>query len=124
MSLGSSAQSAFEREAVARVVAEGILIVAASGNESTTAAVAPVSFPAAYPGVLAIGAVPSNLQLASFSNQGTELGAVAPGVDILSSSSEHTADVAWFRAESGPSGHWVRHVIQPAVAGPAPGQRR
>lgn len=38
-------------------------------------------------------------------------------VDILSSSSEHTADVAWFRAESGPSGHWVRHVIQPAVAG-------
>lgn len=85
MSLGSSTQSVFEREAVARVVAEGILIVAASGNESTTSAPAPVSFPAAYPGVLAVGAINSALDLASFSNQGPELAVVAPGVDVLSS---------------------------------------
>ena len=37
--------------------------------------------------------------------------------DILTSSSEHTADVAWFQAVDGPAGRWIRHVIQPAVAG-------
>jgi serine protease len=100
MSLGSSTQSSFEREAVARVVAEGILIVAASGNESTTAAVAPVSFPAAYPGVLAIGAVHPNLQLASFSNQGPELGAVAPGVDVLSSIRTGAGSLSFVQAGS------------------------
>lgn len=37
--------------------------------------------------------------------------------DILTSSSEHTADVAWFQAVDGPAGRWTRHIIQPAVAG-------
>ena len=37
--------------------------------------------------------------------------------DILTSSSEHTADVAWFRAQEDPTGRWIRHVIQPLVAG-------
>lgn len=37
--------------------------------------------------------------------------------DILTSSSEHTADVAWFQATNGPRGRWERHVIQPSVAG-------
>ncbi len=37
--------------------------------------------------------------------------------DILTSSSEHTADVAWFQAVDGPAGRWIRHIIQPAVAG-------
>ncbi|HUP48804.1 MAG TPA: S8 family serine peptidase [Thermoanaerobaculia bacterium] len=85
LSLGAARQVVAEREAIARAVNEGILVVAASGNESTSALPAPVSFPAAYPGVLAIGAVDGQLQHASFSNRGPELGAVAPGVDILSS---------------------------------------
>jgi hypothetical protein len=37
--------------------------------------------------------------------------------DILTSSSEHTADVAWFRADHGPTERWTRHLIQPAVTG-------
>lgn len=37
--------------------------------------------------------------------------------DILTSSSEHAADVVWFQAVDGPTGQWIRHVIQPAVAG-------
>lgn len=37
--------------------------------------------------------------------------------DILTSSSEHTADVAWFQATTAPDGRWERHVIQPAVSG-------
>ena len=85
MSLGAAMQSRFEREAIARAVDENILIVAASGNESTSILPAPVSYPAAYPGVMAIGAIDQQLRHASFSNQGPELAAVAPGVDILSS---------------------------------------
>jgi hypothetical protein len=37
--------------------------------------------------------------------------------DILTSSSEHVADIAWFRADAGPTGTWSRHVIQPSVKG-------
>ncbi|MFA5898200.1 MAG: VCBS repeat-containing protein [Hyphomicrobium sp.] len=37
--------------------------------------------------------------------------------DILTSSSEHTADVAWFSAERGATGTWSRHVIRAAVPG-------
>lgn len=84
MSFGASLPTTSQREAIARAVGEGILIVAASGNESTAAAASPVSFPAAYPGVLAIGAVDNDLKIATFSNQGPELGGVAPGVDVIS----------------------------------------
>ena len=37
--------------------------------------------------------------------------------DVLTSSSEHTADVAWYRADNGPTQPWSRHVIQPSVQG-------
>jgi hypothetical protein len=38
-------------------------------------------------------------------------------MDILTSSSEHTADVAWFKASDSRLGGWDRHVIQQSVAG-------
>jgi hypothetical protein len=37
--------------------------------------------------------------------------------DIVTSSSEHTADVAWYRAGADRSQRWTRSVIQPAAAG-------
>ena len=85
MSLGSAMQNTFEQETIARAISHGILVVAASGNESTSTLPAPVSYPAAYPGVVATGAVAPNLQVATFSNQGPEVAVVAPGVDVLSS---------------------------------------
>ncbi|HEX6176870.1 MAG TPA: S8 family serine peptidase [Thermoanaerobaculia bacterium] len=84
MSFGASVETASQREAVARAVNEGILIVAASGNESTAATAAPVSYPAAFPGVFAVGAIDNQLHIANFSNQGPQLSGVAPGVDVLS----------------------------------------
>ncbi|ATB27869.1 S8 family serine peptidase [Melittangium boletus] len=63
----------------------GMLIVAASGNDSDSLQVAPLSYPAAYPSVLAVGAVDSRGEVAPFSNGGETLSLVAPGVDILSS---------------------------------------
>ncbi len=38
-------------------------------------------------------------------------------MDILTSSSEHTADIAWFKANESRAGVWERHVIQKSVAG-------
>ncbi|HUP45916.1 MAG TPA: S8 family serine peptidase [Thermoanaerobaculia bacterium] len=84
LSLGSAGSTTAEREAIERANTEGILIVAASGNESTATMPAAVSYPAAYPGVLAVGAVNEIRQLAAFSNQGPELALVAPGVDVMS----------------------------------------
>jgi hypothetical protein len=37
--------------------------------------------------------------------------------DIVTSSSEHVADVAWYRADNGPAGQWTRRIIQPSVQG-------
>lgn len=84
-SIGSQLRNIAEGEAVARAIAEGILVVAASGNDSTETNAVPVAYPGAYPGVLSIGAVDHQLKHAEFSNQGPNLGAVAPGVDVLSS---------------------------------------
>ena len=84
MSFGWPAPNNAEADAVARAIGEGILIVAGSGNDSTETIAAQVLFPGAYPGVFAVGAVDETLRRASFSNQGPRLGAVAPGIDVLS----------------------------------------
>ncbi|MEO8035375.1 MAG: S8 family serine peptidase [Acidobacteriota bacterium] len=84
LSLGSADSSVIEAAAFQKAADAGILIFAASGNESTATLPAPIGFPAAYPGVIAVGAIDSKDHLASFSNQGPELGVVAPGVDVLS----------------------------------------
>ena len=57
----------------------GIIIVAASGNESSYC-----GWPARYEEVIAVGAIDSKGQKASFSNMGYELDVSAPGVGILS----------------------------------------
>ena len=81
MSLGGGFASPSERKAVAAALAAKITIVAASGNDGTNS----VSYPAALPGVIAVGAVDVNKQKASFSQYGPELAVVAPGVDVISS---------------------------------------
>ncbi len=84
LSLGSSDSSVSEEEAVSRTVTAGIIAVAATGNASTDTVVAPVSFPAAYAGMFAVGATNDKNAIASFSNQGAEVAIVAPGVSVLS----------------------------------------
>jgi serine protease len=84
LSLGSPKPSIAESESVAKAVDAGVLIVAAAGNESTPTAKGAVIYPAAYPGVVAVGAVDDTETVASFSNQGPQLDFVAPGVAILS----------------------------------------
>jgi subtilisin family serine protease len=84
LSLGSAGSSKLEAAAFAKAIDANILPVAASGNESTATKPAPIAYPAAYPGVISVGAVDSTSTIAEFSNQGPTLSVVAPGVSVLS----------------------------------------
>ncbi|HEX9985399.1 MAG TPA: S8 family serine peptidase [Thermoanaerobaculia bacterium] len=94
-SLGSPRSSTFEREAFQRLADAGILAVAATGNDSSNLAAAPVGFPAGYPTVFAVGAIDSANKVASFSNQGPEIDVVAPGVTVLSTIPRGTGSIAY-----------------------------
>lgn len=59
---------------------QGAILVASAGNDDC----GPVRYPAAYPEVIAVGAIESDRTRALFSNCGPELDLVTPGVDILS----------------------------------------
>lgn len=78
LSLGGATSSRLLSDAVRYATAHGVLIVAAAGNES-----GPVGYPARIPTVLGVGAVDASLSRASFSNTGTGLDLVAPGVGIV-----------------------------------------
>ncbi|MFG1948923.1 S8 family serine peptidase [Nonomuraea sp. NPDC048826] len=78
---GSWEGSAAEEEAVQYAVLHGVVLVASSGNDGHTTN--RKNFPAAYPGVIAVGAVDRTLRPARFSNRQDYLSVVAPGVDIV-----------------------------------------
>jgi len=80
MSLGGMFISNAEALALLRAEAEGVMVIAASGNSGTPS----VSYPAAFRTVLAVGAIDSTLTKAGFSQWGPELAIVGPGVDVLS----------------------------------------
>ena len=79
MSLGSSWGGQALQEAINYAYEHGVVIVAASGNDASTNALAPVSYPAAYGHVIAVGAVDAMRSRAFYSNGGPELALVAPG---------------------------------------------
>ncbi|RKH53342.1 S8 family serine peptidase [Corallococcus aberystwythensis] len=79
LSLGGGTATRSTVEAFQALRNHGVLVVAAAGNQG-----GPVLYPASDPSVLAVGAVDANERRASFSNAGTELALVAPGVDVLS----------------------------------------
>lgn len=98
LSLGSADSSNIEKAAFQRAADAGVLTFAASGNESVAGVPAPVGFPAAYASVVAVGAIDSKNNIADFSNQGVELGLVAPGVGVLSTLPMGTGSIGYVRA--------------------------
>lgn len=82
LSIGGTQQSQAEALLFRRLRKRNILPVAAMGNEFEEGN--PVEFPAAYPGVIAVGAISSELRRASFSNTGPHIWLSAPGHSILS----------------------------------------
>lgn len=86
MSLGGGSGSwegaATEEKAVRYALDRGSVLVASAGNDGEGPNRR--NFPAAYPGVIAVGAVDRGMRVASFSNRQEYLSLVAPGVQIVS----------------------------------------
>ena len=80
MSLTGPSSSVAEARFYADLAARGVLVVAATGNDSAQK----VGFPAAYDSVLAVGAVDRSNTHADFSNSGDKIDVSGPGVDVLS----------------------------------------
>lgn len=74
------------KDAVDYAHSQGVVIVAAAGNDNSSSP----SYPAHYDNVISIAATDSNDQKASFSNYGQWIDIAAPGVDILSLRAKNT----------------------------------
>jgi membrane-anchored mycosin MYCP len=71
------------RNAVEYALSHNVVVVAAAGNDLPQGGAGPF-YPAAYPGVLAVGAVGSGGALAAFSDRHTPVAVTAPGVNVTS----------------------------------------
>jgi subtilisin family serine protease len=67
------------QEAIERLSRQGVIFIAAAGNEGPSA---PPVYPAAYPQVIAVTAVGRDLRSYSYSNHGDYIDVAAPGVGI------------------------------------------
>lgn len=80
LSLGGPNYSSVLLEAVEYAWQNGVLLVAASGNDGVSG----VSYPAKFDEVIAVGALGDDSKIAYFSNYGTKQELCCPGVHILS----------------------------------------
>lgn len=96
LSLGANEPSDPERAMFARAIDEGILVVAAAGNNGTRG----LEYPAAYPRVIAVSAIDDKSKFASFSSFGPGVGFAAPGVDVMSTFRTGVAKAAEIDAAS------------------------
>ena len=81
MSIGFDTRDSAIDAKIASLVAEGIVVIAAAGNDGTTAC---NTTPAASPGVISVGASDIADKETSWSNYGTCVDMFAPGLDITS----------------------------------------
>jgi thermitase len=122
LSLGGPGDSSVLRMAVNRAHGQGVVLVAAAGNEGMNEP----RYPAAYPNVIAVGATTTDGKLAGFSTRGDWVDLVAPGTDILSTSKSGSYDrqsgtsmstpfvsgLAGLLASQGLSAHSIRQRMQ------------
>ncbi|MFJ9578023.1 type VII secretion-associated serine protease mycosin [Streptomyces sp. NPDC101191] len=69
--------------AVAQAIDAGAVVVASAGNDGMDGKLKN-TYPAAFPGVLAVASSDRNNERAAFSQSGTFVGVAAPGVDVVS----------------------------------------
>ncbi|WP_158056141.1 S8 family serine peptidase [Halorussus halophilus] len=84
MSLGGGGYTDTMKNAVSYAQDQGAIIICAAGNDGSSS----VSYPAAYSECMAISAVDDSENLASFSQYGSSVELCAPGVDILSTTTD------------------------------------
>ena len=82
MSLVTTVDSPPVRAAIARAIAAGVVVVAAAGNHGDPQGANPIPYPAAYDGVIGVGAITADGVRASFSQHGPYVDLVAPGQQV------------------------------------------
>ncbi len=94
MSLGSYSADPSVKTAVEYAIDSDVVVIAAAGNcgngtgnECTGVPIGKIGYPAAYPDVIAVGAVDSSDNRSSFSSYGPELDVIAPGSAVPISTS-------------------------------------
>jgi len=116
MSLGSSENDTTLARAVASAVQAGALIVAAAGNGGSSNA----SYPAAYPGVLAVAAVGPDGAPAPYSNFGPNVALSAPGGNFgLGDVTDGVMSTIWDFGTNTPEYAWAEgtSMATPHVSG-------
>lgn len=86
MSISKELATREERAAIRYAISKGVVLVAAAGNDGDRKIdgdFAPYSYPAAFPGVVSVGATDRRLRRATFSNWNSSVQVAAPGVDIM-----------------------------------------
>ncbi|GAA3623480.1 type VII secretion-associated serine protease mycosin [Nonomuraea rosea] len=86
MSISKELATREERAAIRYAISKGVVLVAAAGNDGEgkiDGDFAPYSYPAAFPGVVSVGATDRRLRRATFSNWNSSVTVAAPGVDIM-----------------------------------------
>lgn len=81
ISLGSHQGSQTLSAAINYALSRGVVVVAAAGNDGAGSG---IDYPAAYPGVVAVGATTIGGSRASFSSTGSQLDLAAPGEAVAS----------------------------------------
>jgi thermitase len=79
MSLGSTSDSPFLQNVINQITQQGIPVFAAAGNQPVTTP----TYPAAYPGVIAVTASDQSGQIASYANRGSFVKMIAPGDNVV-----------------------------------------
>ncbi|MCX4524940.1 type VII secretion-associated serine protease mycosin [Streptomyces sp. NBC_01551] len=97
LSLGDDSESAHheaaEDEAVQYALGKGVVVVASAGNSGKDGD--PVSYPAAYPGVIAVAAVDRRGRRAAFSTRNWYATVSAPGVGVVIADPDRSYYEGW-----------------------------
>ncbi len=115
LSLGGTERSQTEAILFRQLEARGVVVVSAMGNAYQDGN--PTVYPAAYPGVLAVGAVAETLRRAVFSSTGRHIALSAPGTNVLSTVPERAAPP--YRSEVGYAAWSGTSMATPHVSGTA-----
>ncbi|MEV4259341.1 S8 family serine peptidase [Spirillospora sp. NPDC049652] len=97
LSIGRYDEQPDERDAIGYAVSKGVVVVAAVGNDGDKRSgfdakgYAPYSYPASYPGVIAVAATNQRHVRAGFSNRNFSVLVAAPGVSLPGIGPEHGA---------------------------------
>jgi subtilisin family serine protease len=83
------------------LIQSGVAVVAAMGNAGSAAP----SYPAAFPGVIAVGASALDDTIAAFSNYGSHISLCAPGVSVWSTLPTYEGQTGFY-AVQGTGGTW------------------